>query len=91
MVCRLPTLELLVLLVFATAWQGYPANPDLTRWSTLPYETNLYLEQLTPGGALFEEMQMWWEDLPSHPNLTFVRWDSEGGLVNAPVCESTAW
>ena len=58
-----------------TGWsqKGYPANPTLTRWSTPPYDTNLYLEQLTPGGALFEEMQMWWEDLPSHPNLTFVR------------------
>lgn len=36
------------------------------------------MEQLTPGGALFEEMQMWWEDLPSHPNLTFIRWGQAG-------------
>ena len=25
------------------------------------------MEQLTPHTTLFEGMQMWWEDLPSHP------------------------
>lgn len=52
---------------------GFPANPALSPWSTPPYETDLYVEQLTPGGSLFEEMQMWWEDLPSHPGLFFIR------------------
>jgi hypothetical protein len=48
-------------LCFGLLCPGYPANPSLTRWSTPPQSTALYLEQLTPGGDLFEEMQMWWE------------------------------
>eukprot|EP00775_Hariotina_reticulata_P008648 gene8648-8829_t len=56
------------------AASGYPANPSLTRWTTPPHETDLYVELLTPGGGgLFREMQMWWEDLPSHPGLFFIR------------------
>lgn len=46
----------------AGAWPasaGYPASTSLTRWSSAPHETNLYMELLTPGGALFQEMQMW--------------------------------
>ncbi len=31
------------------------------------------MEHLTPSGGLFQEQTMWWEDLPSHPGLFFIR------------------
>jgi len=56
-----------------SGFNGFPANPNLTSWRTPPYNTDLYSEHLTPAGGLFQEQPMWWEDLPSHPGLFFVR------------------
>mmetsp|Transcript_17951 Transcript_17951/g.38548 ORF Transcript_17951/g.38548 Transcript_17951/m.38548 type:complete len:859 (+) Transcript_17951:175-2751(+) len=54
--------------------RGFPVNPNVTRWQVPPYEADLYMEHLTsPHTTLFDVAQMWWEDMPSHPGLTFIR------------------
>jgi hypothetical protein len=51
---------------------GHPADPRVTPWSTPPHQTDLYLEQLAPGGNYVAGAQLWWED-PPHPGVPFAR------------------
>jgi DNA-binding beta-propeller fold protein YncE len=51
---------------------GHPADPRVTPWDTPPYEADLYLEQLAPGGNYVGGAQLWWED-PPHPGVPFAR------------------
>ena len=51
---------------------GHPADPSVTRWTTPPYDTDLYLEQLAPNGDYVAGAQLWWED-PPHPGVPFAR------------------
>jgi hypothetical protein len=51
---------------------GHPANPNVTPWTSPPYDADLYLEQLGPGGTYVAGAQLWWED-PPHPGVPFAR------------------
>lgn len=51
---------------------GHPADPRVTPWTTLPHESDLYLEQLAPGGDYVAGAQLWWED-PPRPGVPFAR------------------
>ena len=51
---------------------GHPASPDVTPWTSPPYEADLYAELLAPNGDYVAGAQLWWED-PPHPGVPFAR------------------
>jgi hypothetical protein len=56
------------------SWRGYPADPVVTAWQTPPYETDLYIEPLTPTTSLFFSAQMWWAQAGQpHRDKPFLR------------------
>lgn len=54
---------------------GHPVEDSPVAWSTVPYATDLYVEQMSPHANLFMPQQMWWQEPPGtvSAGLKFVR------------------